>query len=66
MPKISHKTMRGLTQNWINAINFGEKLISPGEEGINSLNISNTIYLSSWLDKRIGIPARRRLVLQRT
>ena len=51
----------GLTQNWINAINFGEELISPGVEGINSLNISNAIYLSSWLDKRVGLPADENL-----
>ena len=34
----------------------GEPLVAEGKEGINSLLLSNAIYLSSWLDKTIEIP----------
>ena len=35
---------------------YGEELLAPGLEGINGLQISNAIYLSSWLDKTIELP----------
>ena len=44
-PETAH---RGILQNFTNAILFGEKLISPGIEGINELTLSNAAYLSSW------------------
>ena len=34
----------------------GEPLVAEGQEGINSLLLSNAMYLSSWLDKTIDIP----------
>ena len=46
----------GITQNFTNAILHGEQLLSPGLEGINGLQISNAVYLSSWLDKTIELP----------
>ena len=46
----------GITQNFTNAILHGEELLSPGLEGINGLQISNAVYLSSWLDKTIELP----------
>ena len=45
-----------ITQNWVNTILHGEKLLSPGKEGILSVEILNAIYLSSWLDQWIDIP----------
>lgn len=45
-----------ITRNWVNAIRKGEKLLAPGEEGINSLQISNAAYLSSWLDRWVDLP----------
>lgn len=39
-----------------NAILKGEKLMAPGEEGINGLRISNAIFLSSWLGKPVDLP----------
>ena len=46
-----------IIQNFTNNILFGEKLISPGTDGINELTISNAAYLSSWNDnKKIEIP----------
>ena len=32
------------------------KLIAPGVEGINSLEIANAIYLSSWENKAVFLP----------
>ncbi len=45
-----------ITRNWVNAILKGEPLLAPGEEGINSLQIANAAYLSSWLDRWVDIP----------
>lgn len=45
-----------ILQNFTNAILNGEKLIAPGEEGINGLTISNAVHMSSWLDKQIELP----------
>lgn len=38
----------GILQNFTNAILYEEELISPGEDGINELAISNAAYLSEW------------------
>ena len=43
----------GITQNFINAIENGEKLIAPGEEGLLGLTISNSMHLSAWKDEWI-------------
>lgn len=57
LPAEKETAHRGIIQNFVNAILFGEKLISPGEEGINELLISNAAYLSSWNDsKSVPIP----------
>ena len=37
-----------IIQNFINAILFGDELLSPGTDGIYELMISNAAYLSSW------------------
>ena len=39
---------KGILQNFANAILSGEKLFSPGTDGIFELTISNAAYLSSW------------------
>lgn len=39
---------KGILRNFTNAVLFGEELLSPGEEGINELMISNAAYLSQW------------------
>lgn len=46
----------GITQNFTRAILYGEPLLAPGLEGINGLQISNAIYLSSWLHKTVELP----------
>ena len=54
--KLEKEQHRGITQNVTNAILKGEKLMAPGEEGINGLRISNAIFLSSWLGKPVDLP----------
>ena len=44
-----------IIQNYVNAILTGEKLLSPGTDGIYELTLSNAAYLSSW---KGGIPVK--------
>lgn len=44
-PETAHA---GILQNFSNAIRCGEALISPGEDGICELTLSNAAYLSQW------------------
>ncbi|MBN1555242.1 MAG: Gfo/Idh/MocA family oxidoreductase [Phycisphaerae bacterium] len=37
-----------IVENFVNAILDGEELIAPGEEGLNSLMLSNAMLLSQW------------------
>ncbi|MBR3968657.1 MAG: Gfo/Idh/MocA family oxidoreductase [Clostridia bacterium] len=37
-----------IIQNYVNAILYGEELLSPGTDGIYELSLSNAAYLSSW------------------
>jgi len=45
-----------IIQNWIDAIVKSSPLLSPGEEGVKALEISNAIYLSSWLNETVVLP----------
>jgi predicted dehydrogenase len=45
-----------ILQNFANAILKGEKLLSPAEEGIYSVELANAILLSTWQDKTIEFP----------
>ena len=45
-----------MVDNWVEAILGNEDLIGPGVEGINSLAISNGIYLSQWNDDWVSLP----------
>lgn len=45
-----------IIRNFTKAILSGEKLIAPGNEGINGLTISNAIHLSSWTGKPVTLP----------
>ena len=45
-----------IIQDWVDSIVKGSPLLAPGEEGIKALEISNAIYLSSWLDKTVKLP----------
>jgi len=45
-----------MINNWVAAAVSGAKLIAPGEEGINSLSLSNAMYLSTWNDDWVTLP----------
>lgn len=45
----------GILKNFSNAVLNGEKLLAPGEEGINGLTISNAIHMSSWTGEEIKV-----------
>lgn len=45
-----------ILQNFTNAILKGEKLLSPAAEGIFSVELANSILLSTWQDKAIELP----------
>ncbi|MEH7547524.1 Gfo/Idh/MocA family protein [Neobacillus vireti] len=45
-----------IVQNWIDAIVKNSPLLSPGEDGVKALEISNGIYLSSWLNEWVELP----------
>lgn len=46
----------GVLAAFTDRILYGKPLIAEGHEGINSLMISNAMYLSSWLDKTVDLP----------
>jgi len=45
-----------VTRKWVDAILKGTPLVVRGEEGINSLQISNAMLLSAWTDSWVDIP----------
>jgi predicted dehydrogenase len=45
-----------ITQNFVNAIVKGEKLISPGEEGIKGLEIGNAMMMSGLTRRPVELP----------
>ena len=45
-----------ILQNFTNNILKGEKLLSPAEEGIRSVELANAILLSTWKDATISLP----------
>lgn len=47
---------KGIIQNVVNAILYNEPLLGNGIEGINGLQLSNAMHLSSWLDNWVDIP----------
>lgn len=47
---------REITQNFVDAILKGKELLAPGIEGINGLQLSNAMYLSSWINDWVELP----------
>ena len=45
------------TQNFVDAILKGTPLVSPGLEGLNSVELSNAMQLSTWIGATVEIPA---------
>lgn len=58
---IGHCTMLNA---FANAILHGGELIANGYEGINSLTLSNAMYLSDWTGKKITLPMDEDLFLE--
>jgi predicted dehydrogenase len=53
-----------ITQNTVNNILFKEPLIAEAYEGLKSLTISNSIYLSTWTDSWTNLPIDKDLYLE--
>lgn len=47
---------KGIIQNFVNNILFGEELLAPGVDGLCELTISNAAYLSAWTGKTVNLP----------
>ena len=45
-----------IIQNWIDSIVKGSPLLAPGVEGVKALEISNAMYLSSWINETVELP----------
>lgn len=45
-----------ITQNFVNAILFGEELIAPGLNGINEVELCNGIHMAAWTGKTVSLP----------
>ena len=59
IPHEPHNLDNGQVQmltNWIDAAENGADLIAPGYDGINSLSLSNAMYLSAWNDGWVEFP----------
>lgn len=49
----------------LSAILNGSELLSPGEDGINGLMISNAMLLSTWTDDWVEIPINEELFYEK-
>lgn len=56
IPEQAYETM---LQNFADAILRGERLIAPGTEGADTLELVNAAYLSAWQGKKIFLPVDR-------
>ena len=57
LPEGEERAHADILQNFADAILHGAALISPGEDGLNELTLSNAAYLSQWQGNvRIGLP----------
>ena len=45
-----------ITQNFVNAILFGEELIAPGPNGINEVEICNAVHMAAWTGQTVTVP----------
>ena len=54
-----------IINNWIDAILDGTELLSPGEEGINGLMISNAMLLSTWINDWVELPIDENLFYEK-
>ncbi|KAF9132212.1 hypothetical protein BGX30_012732, partial [Mortierella sp. GBA39] len=54
----------GVIASFAKAVLDGEPLIADGEEGINSLMLSNAMHLSSWIGDTVALPIDEDLFLE--
>ncbi len=59
IPDIPHGHA-AITRNFARHLLFGEPLVSPGEEGLQSLELANAVWLSSYTGKPVRLPLSRR------
>ncbi|MDY3919533.1 MAG: Gfo/Idh/MocA family oxidoreductase, partial [Candidatus Limivivens sp.] len=55
-PETWEKPYQTMLENFAMAIRKGEPLIAEGAEGLNSLMLSNAMYLSSWKKSMVELP----------
>lgn len=63
-PKGENLQHLGILRNFAEAVLNGQPLIAPGCEGLNSLMLSNAMYLSSWLDRPVQLPVDEELFMK--
>lgn len=51
----------GIMRDWISAIQHGTPLLTPGFDGMNSLQLSNAMHLSAWTDGWVDLPVDEEL-----
>ncbi len=56
---------KGIVKDWVKAILTGSPLLAGGIEGINSLQLSNAMLLSTWLDDWVRLPIDDELFFQK-
>jgi predicted dehydrogenase len=62
IPVSSQKTNHaGITTNWVEAILKGSPQLAPGIDGIQALELSNAMYLSTWTDNWVKLPVNEEL-----
>jgi len=59
MPNEKEPGHIAITRNFCRAILYGEELISPGVEGMWSLELANAMILSSYRGKTVKVPVNR-------
>jgi len=55
----------GNMQSFVDAILYDTPMLSPGEEGIHSLTLSNAMYLSAWTDSTIDIATMDKVLFKK-
>ena len=53
----------GVTTAFVRHLLHGEPLVARGEEGMNSLRLSNAIHLSGWLGEAVTLPVDEEIFL---
>lgn len=59
VPAASMQQHQAIMQNFVNSILNGEALLSPAEEGINSVEMANSILFSSMEETTVTLPLDR-------